>query len=120
MSVDKANPLDDPGALLHRAQAAELRVAELQRQKEALENGCAYHARRADALAWQLAHEWGWPNAESVLTRLSGDRTTLLVTFTEEAVLAYLGEGSDASNQDSKRASERNESAGGTGATSHE
>lgn len=47
--------------------------------------------RERDALALQVAHEWGWPDAESVLTRLSGDRTSALATFTEEALRAYLG-----------------------------
>ncbi len=53
----------------------------------------AYHnaTRERDALAQQLAHEWGWPDRESVLTRLRGDRTAALATFTDDAYLAYLG-----------------------------
>jgi hypothetical protein len=52
-----------------------------------------YHElwRERDALAEQLAHEWGWPSGDSVLTRLRGDRTTALITFTERAYLKFLG-----------------------------
>jgi|SRR5580765_2477018 len=44
-----------------------------------------------DALAVQLAHQWGWPDGESVLQRLRGDRTAALTTFCEDALRIYLG-----------------------------
>jgi len=47
--------------------------------------------RERDALAVQLAHEWGWPDGDSVLTRLTGNRTAALVTFTDQALVVYLG-----------------------------
>lgn len=48
--------------------------------------------RERDALAIQLAYEWGWPpEPDAILTRLRGDRTAALITFHEEAMWRYLG-----------------------------
>ena len=54
-----------------------------------------------DALAAQLAHEWGWPagSGSAVLDRLFGDRTTMLNTFTEEAARLYLGAGEEEAHE---------------------
>lgn len=80
---------------------AEDRVRELEEQLEALRFSAArYHETQneVNALAEQLAYEWGWPDRTSVLQRLRGNKTAALTTFTEDAYKAFLGISNPATN----------------------